>query len=394
MKQNRIAVLAVTIVVIILSSSAIVCTYNAENDKPAEFIGTVIGLSSYNQPKLDLESKDVFDAGLNLGSTFTIITDDHTYHHAILLKDYLGMFMFDVFVNVEKDGKISIGIFGELIFAENGSTVKLVHEGTSDRYSKTPKYNSGLSNDRSDYPSDEMFTNFYEITGGSIADDRFYRSFSPLTETRDGEGNPVYTRAYYVNELAYTYGIEFDIALSFTDAAVQSAVSNTKIAGHVVDVCGSGDYVAPDMKFLYFQQPEKTKTVLDAIIDNGEIKYLIHCNQGRDRTAFVALIIQSLAGATSDEMRDDEAKAFANLYNIDPSSEEFRVIAKLTYDRNMYLIANPDKITEIAFIDWDNIDVSSVNTKQATISYCIGHLGMTAERVNSLIDIITADPSP
>ena len=89
-------------------------------------------------------------------------------------------------------------------------------------------------------------------------------------------------------------------------------------------------------------------------------------------------------------MRNDEAMAFANLYNIDPASEEFRVIAKLTYDRNMYLIANPDKITEIAFIDWDDIDVSSVNTKQAAIDYCTGYLGMTSERVNTLIDIITA----
>ncbi len=66
------------------------------------------------------------------------------------------------------------------------------------------------------------------------------------------------------------------------------------------------------------------------------------------------------------------------------------MIAKLTYDRNMYIIAHPDKISEIAFIDWNNIDGSSVDTKQAAIDYCIGYLGMTAERLDALIDIITA----
>ena len=54
------------------------------------------------------------------------------------------------------------------------------------------------------------------------------------------------------------------------------------------------------------------------------------------------------------------------------------------------VIANPDKITEIAFIDWDSIDVSSVDTKQAAVNYCVGYLGMTAAQVDTLIDIIVA----
>ena len=54
------------------------------------------------------------------------------------------------------------------------------------------------------------------------------------------------------------------------------------------------------------------------------------------------------------------------------------------------VIAHPDKISEIAFINWNSIDVSSVDTKQAAIDYCTGYLGMTAERVDALIDIITA----
>lgn len=54
------------------------------------------------------------------------------------------------------------------------------------------------------------------------------------------------------------------------------------------------------------------------------------------------------------------------------------------------VIARPDKISKIAFIDWDIIDVSSIDTKQTAIDYCTGYLGMTAERVDVLINIITA----
>ena len=38
----------------------------------------------------------------------------------------------------------------------------------------------------------------------------------------------------------------------------------------------------------------------------------------------------------------------------------------------------------------NRLPIIAVDTKQATIDYCTGYLGMTTERVNALIDIITA----
>ena len=54
------------------------------------------------------------------------------------------------------------------------------------------------------------------------------------------------------------------------------------------------------------------------------------------------------------------------------------------------VIANSDKISDVEFVDWNSIDVSSVNTKQAAVNYCVGYLGMTAAQVDSLIDTIVA----
>jgi hypothetical protein len=139
------------------------------------------------------------------------------------------------------------------------------------------------------------------------------------------------------------------------------------------------------MGYLYFQQKEKTIMVLDAILDNDGA-YLVHCNVGRDRTGFVVLLLQALCGCTADEMKTCEAQAFANLCKIDPNSEEYKIITECTYDRNMYFIANPDKIDDMFDVDWDEVDVSSVDTFSAAYSYCTDYLGMSSDDVDELID--------
>lgn len=60
----------------------------------------------------------------------------------------MGIFMFDIFVNIESDGCISVGCVGKLIKSDVGSKITLTHTGTSDRYQKTPLYNNGSTNQR------------------------------------------------------------------------------------------------------------------------------------------------------------------------------------------------------------------------------------------------------
>ena len=118
--------------------------------------------------------------------------------------------------------------------------------------------------------------------------------------------------------------------------------------------------------------------------------YLVHCNVGRDRTGFVILLLQSLCGCTADEMKECEAKAFCNLCHIEVDSKEYKTVTECTYDRNMYLIANPDKIDDIFDIDWDNIDVSGVDTYTAAYSYCTDYLGLSSDKVQEIRDKLCA----
>jgi len=379
MKVGKKEILTIAVVAVVLSMAYTWVVYPSEEDS-IEFTGEVIGLSSYNQPKLDLSAQEIFDSGLNLGAEFTIITETDTYTGAIMLKSYLGILMFDIFVNVEDDGLVSVGCIGMLIKAEEGSQIKLVHTGESQRYKNTPDYNVEYSQDIHDFPSTEVFANFYEVTGGNIAPGVLYRSFSSLSDPAKQ------ARVPYVNQLAEENSINYVIALSFSDTSVQSAIS--KYEGYCIDLCKDGKYVAPSMGYLYFQQKEKTIDVLQSIIDNDG-PYLVHCNVGRDRTGFVVLLLQALCGCSPEEMMECEARAFCNLYNIDPDSKEYKYIISGTYDRNMYLIANYDNIDNILHMDWSKIDVSMIDTQKAAYQYCTDYLGLSSSQVNSLLERLT-----
>ena len=55
--------------------------------------------------------------------------------------------------------------------------------------------------------------------------------------------------------------------------------------------------------------------------------YLIHCNEGKDRTGFVAAVLECLMGATIEEVVDDYMVTYYNFYGIDKGSEKYQTIA-------------------------------------------------------------------
>jgi hypothetical protein len=376
MKSEPNAIVAAMLVVVLLGGSLVSCFWS-EDTPEEEFsvTGKVTGLSSYNQPKLDVKADEITDRGIPLGSLFKIETEKQTFENAVLLDKYLGIFMFDIFVNIESDGYLSIGCVGKLISADVDSEITLTHTGMSQRYGKTPHYNAGSTDNRADYSSDEVFANFYEVTGGDLTTSKLYRSFSSLYAPSKQ------TRSTYVNQLAEEAGIQYLIALSYSDAAVKKAVD--ELEGYCITLCAEGKYVAPSMGYLYIQQKEKTAEVLRGIMDNDG-PYLVHCNVGRDRTGFVILLLQALCNCTPDEMKECEARAFCNLYHIDPNTTEYKTLVNCTYDRNMYLIANPDQADNIFEIDWEHIDASSINTYSAAYSFCTDYLGFTDEEVSCI----------
>ena len=55
--------------------------------------------------------------------------------------------------------------------------------------------------------------------------------------------------------------------------------------------------------------------------------YLIHCNEGQDRTGFSVAILECLMGASEEEVVADYMKTFENFYGVEKGSEQYNAIS-------------------------------------------------------------------
>ncbi len=73
MKSRSYAILAAVLVIVVFGSIFASCFWHSDSPEEGYSVtGVVTGLSSYNQPKLDVRADDVFEQGIALGSLFDI----------------------------------------------------------------------------------------------------------------------------------------------------------------------------------------------------------------------------------------------------------------------------------------------------------------------------------
>ena len=79
--------LALMITVIVLGGTFAVCFWPSpeSQEEPFSVTGKVTGLSSYNQPKLDIKAETLAEHDIRLGSLFTVTAQSGTYDDAVLL---------------------------------------------------------------------------------------------------------------------------------------------------------------------------------------------------------------------------------------------------------------------------------------------------------------------
>ena len=148
--------------------------------------------------------------------------------------------------------------------------------------------------------------NFREISMGNIAPNTLYRSSHPIKDDRQ---EPV------ISMLASSARIAAVINLSDFDAEIKrkaffapwynKLLKNNRVIALGMDFSQTGEY---------FQK--KLKKGLQFII-NTEGPWLIHCHAGIDRTGFVCIVLESLMGATLDEIINDYLQSFNSIFDSD-----------------------------------------------------------------------------
>ncbi len=172
--------------------------------------------------------------------------------------------------------------------------------------------------DRELYESDEVFANFRSMSGGKLKEDTIYRSASPC----DNQHN----RAPYVDALMKDAGVQFILNLSDTEEKIQGYMKEeTFDSPYFAELYEDGRVVAIGLNMNYGSQEFKEKVAAGLTqMSQQEGPYLIHCTEGKDRTGFVCMLIEALAGADYEEIEKDYMTTYYDYYGIDKETDPDR----------------------------------------------------------------------
>lgn len=184
------------------------------------------------------------------------------------------------------------------------------------------------SNDRSEYSSDVEFANFRALSGGRLRENFLFRGASPV----DNQKN----RAPYANAMLKENEISFILDLADSEQDLLGYFEEEDFASDYAKSLYEKDCVAPlSMSSSYGTDAYKAKLArgLEKML-GAEGKIYVHCLEGKDRTGFVCFLLESLAGASFNEMLGDYMKTYENYYGVTQidTPEKYDAIADLYFN--------------------------------------------------------------
>lgn len=240
------------------------------------------------------------------------------------------------------------------------------------------------SYERSDYSSDEVFANFREMNTTGLKSGVLFRSTSPINFTMNK------VRYTYTSELCRQKGLKTIIDIADSDDKVVELLSAEENEGsymhecyqqgNIIGLAANADYI--DDAFL-----DKVGRALKGIISHPA-PYLIHCNEGKDRTGFYCILIEALCGASVEEIKTDYMLTFENLYHQEKGSEKYELTWEKNGFRMLWHMANPQAWEDVISIDWDKISLDGVDIAQGAYNYIL-KAGLTPDEINTLKKIIS-----
>ena len=244
------------------------------------------------------------------------------------------------------------------------ATVELREKGT---YLDNQKARDIHYSDEQGDKSDAEFGNFRNVKVGNMKDNILYRSASPVDNQ--------HKRAACVDRQIAEVGVNFIINLSDSEEDLVTHINKDDFnspyflslyeKGNVIALCMSASYKTKDFN-------EKIVKGLTAASEH-EGPYLVHCVEGKDRTGYVCMLLEALAGASYQEIVDDYMITYDNYYDINEESdpERYRLIKEKNIDI-MYEHINGKKLYGIPDLQ--------AETKNFLMSE-----GMSEEAVDKLI---------
>lgn len=204
--------------------------------------------------------------------------------------------------------------------------------------------------------SDYKFGNFRVVNVGNLKTDILYRSASPIDNQHNRApvvDKLITNKVKAVLNLSDNQGelMEHIEAKDFNSPYIKSLVDNKK----VIPLSMNMNFTLADQEedetpglFIEFTDGTFSSKLLQglrfALKNDGP--YLIHCVEGKDRTGFVCMIFEALAGATYQEIVDDYMITYDNYYdiNLDSDPSKYNVIKEKNIDVMLKTVIQDDSV--------------------------------------------------
>ena len=248
---------------------------------------------------------------------------------------------------------------------------------TSAKYIETQEaLSQSYSLIRSEYSSDEEFSNFRSLKGGNLKDNYLYRGASPVDNSRN--------RAKITDNLLNKNGIKYIVDLADNEDNMKEYMSSSSFdSTYAKELYENNKMILLSMGSGYSSDVYKQKLVtgLKGVISNDG-PYYIHCMEGKDRTGFVCTLIEALAGATYEEMKNDYMETYKNYYKItkEKTPTKYDAIVSLYFDSFMEELHKTNDVEILKKADYTS-DAKRYLTEG----------GMSETEINNLIKLISKD---
>lgn len=265
------------------------------------------------------------------------------------------------------------GEMWKLSGAKEGDTVTVTLRERGKYTAVQESLSAVYSNDRNSFASDTVFSNFRELSGGKIRSGMFYRGASPVDDRN--------LRAACTDTLIREAGIGFILDLADTDEKAQGYPLFP--GSRFEELMNDGRTAALGLN-ANFRAPEYASALAEgfrAMMSQDQPVY-IHCTEGKDRTGFVCLLLEALAGADYEELLNDYMITYDNYYGITEASapEKYNAFVSVRFrDMLDWLVGVPE-----------GTDLAGLTFEQPARDYLTA-AGMTDTELDSLTRFLTGE---
>ncbi len=224
---------------------------------------------------------------------------------------------------------------------------------------------SKRTNDRADYPSDEVFANFRPVTAGKIAPGVLYRVSSPI--------DPALGRNTYADKLIKEAGVKTVIDLADCRKLAPDFPGFDDTFYATLDDAGGVIYLNMGVDMYADAAIEDLHNGLEFMTEQSG-PYAFHCTEGKDRAGYFAFLLEALMGASVQEIEADYMLSFENYYGVVKGSEQWDKIARSNIHKDILKLAGTE----------DLAGAGQVDLAAAAERYLIDVIGLTGEQVETL----------